>query len=252
MAESITGSVVGKVKFQIDSQSWKNLEKFQAKMASVKRQMSSMHKTIKVQAVVKQMTDVTKRVTNNSISEKKREMNAHVAAKQKHDAYVSKLHDQALAEDRRRDIQRVKQAERTNAQMLRSDLRLDAQRRAAQMRADRLSQRNAGNSSRFTSRANMYERIKVQQASHAGVDAAGLKRIKGLAQQARGNSGGDIAVFRFQLQQLTKDLIKNTREINNNRVTLRSLRTDLVQMTAAYTAFSGVVNVAQTGMEINF
>jgi len=203
MAESITGSVVGKVKFQIDSQSWKNLEKFQAKMTSVKRQMSSMHKTIKVQAVVKQMTDVTKKVTNNSISEKKREMSAHVAEYQK-----------------------------------------------AQARMNRINQRNAGAAGKFDSRSRMYEQIKLQQARHAGVGDADLKKIAGLAGQARANSGGDIAVFRFQLQQLTKDLIKNTREINANRVTLRSLRTDLVQMTAAYTAFSGVVNIAQSGMEM--
>lgn len=203
MAESITGSVVGKVKFQIDSQSWKNLEKFQAKMTSVKRQMSSMHKTIKVQAVVKQMTDITKKVTNNSISEKKREMNAHVAEYQK-----------------------------------------------AQARMNRINQRNAGSAGKFDSRSRMYEQIKIQQARHAGVGDADLKKIVGLAGQARANSGGDIAVFRFQLQQLTKDLIKNTREINANRVTLRSLRTDLVQMTAAYTAFSGVVNIAQTGLDM--
>lgn len=251
MAESITGNVTGKVGFKIDQQSWKNLDKFKRELTSLKRQMGSLDKSIKVQAVVKQMTEVQRKVASGSIKEKQREMNAHVAAKQKHDTVVSRLYDKALAEDRRREDAKIKAYEKSNARLLAADKKLDVDRAKMFDRASSMNNRFDTNRGRFSSRANMYTQVKMQQARIAGVDQSGLDRIQQRAAQAMSTSGGDIAVFRHQLQQTTKDLIANTREINKNKITLRSLRTDLVQITAAYTAFSGVVNIAQTGMEIN-
>lgn len=60
MNDQITGSVVGKIKFTIDKASWNNLDKFQKKLTSVKKQMSNMDKTINVNAVVKSVEKVAK------------------------------------------------------------------------------------------------------------------------------------------------------------------------------------------------
>lgn len=60
MNDQITGSVTGKIKFTIDRASWNNLDKFQKKLTSVKKQMSNMDKTINVNAVVKSVEKVAK------------------------------------------------------------------------------------------------------------------------------------------------------------------------------------------------
>ncbi len=60
MNDQITGNVTGKIKFTIDRASWNNLDKFQKKLTSVKKQMSNMDKTINVNAVVKSVEKVTK------------------------------------------------------------------------------------------------------------------------------------------------------------------------------------------------
>lgn len=60
MNDQITGNVVGKIKFTIDRASWNNLDKFQKKLTSVKKQMSNMDKTINVNAVVKSVEKVAK------------------------------------------------------------------------------------------------------------------------------------------------------------------------------------------------
>lgn len=58
--DQITGNVTGKIKFTIDRASWSNLDKFQKKLTSVKKQMSNMDKTINVNAVVKTVEKVAK------------------------------------------------------------------------------------------------------------------------------------------------------------------------------------------------
>lgn len=58
--DQITGNITGKIKFTIDKASWNNLETFQKKLTSIKKQMSNLDKTINVNAVVKTVEKVTK------------------------------------------------------------------------------------------------------------------------------------------------------------------------------------------------
>ena len=56
--DQITGNVTGKIRFTIDKASWNNLETFQKKLTSIKKQMSNLDKTINVNAVVKSVEKI--------------------------------------------------------------------------------------------------------------------------------------------------------------------------------------------------
>lgn len=58
--DQITGSVTGKIKFTIDKSSWNNLDKFQKKLTSVKKQMAGLNRTININAVVRTVEKVAK------------------------------------------------------------------------------------------------------------------------------------------------------------------------------------------------
>jgi tape measure domain-containing protein len=81
MAENVVGSVVGKVRFNIDKKSWDNLALFQSKLTSVKRQMTGMDKSIKVNAVIGQINKVATATVN---AEKKVAKAQEEVAKKKH------------------------------------------------------------------------------------------------------------------------------------------------------------------------
>ena len=62
MAQDIQGNVTGKIRFNIDKKSWDNLALFQKKLTSIKRQMSGLKGTIKVNAIVNDIKKVTRAV----------------------------------------------------------------------------------------------------------------------------------------------------------------------------------------------
>jgi len=84
--------------------------------------------------------------------------------------------------------------------------------------------------------------------------AAGLAKIKEQAAQSRKTYTGanitDLEGFKKDLNMATNALLTHERALRANAVTFASLRSELVQMTAAYTAFSAVRNIAQTGLEM--
>lgn len=269
MAESITGNVTGKVGFKIDKKSWDTLEKFKSQLTNIKRQMSTLHKTVKVQAVVKQVADVNKKIvkaqeqTSKAIVDTKVKM-ARKLAKVDTEGRLSHLFptgSSAKASNTllaKQMVEQQKILDKANKAKFAADLKAekDYNKRRDMLLKER-AKRNLARSNRrdfFNQRADMYQSIKLQQAKHAGVDKTGLNQISSRVAYARKQyqNTGDIAAFRNEVQLTTRALIHQTRQMNASAVSLRTLRTDLVQATAAYTAFSGLVNVAASGMEINF
>lgn len=222
---SITGSVVGKIRFNIDKPSWQNLEKFQAKLTSIKRQMSSFDKTIKVQAVVQSIN----KVANATIQAEQKVANARKKI-QKQDAHVG-MFQQNLKD---RKIQQ-RQAER----IAREDAKFKAR------------------GGKFDEGVEAFRVVKKQQlistAKMRGWDDQKLAAAQGALDKSitqwRTGANGSIGMFRAQVNTVIRDLQVTDAVARKSALSFRGLRQELVQLTAAYTAFSLAQNVAQTGFE---
>ena len=222
---SITGSVVGKIRFNIDKPSWQNLEKFQAKLTSIKRQMTGLDKTIKVQAVVQSIN----KVANATIQAEQKVANARKKI-QKQDAHVG-MFQQNLKD---RKIQQ-RQAER----IAREDARFKAR------------------GSKYDEGVEAFRVVKQQQlistAKMRGWDDQKLAAAQGALDKSitqwRTQANGSIGMFRAQVNTVIRDLQVTDAVARKSALSFRGLRQELVQLTAAYTAFSLAQNVAQTGFE---
>ena len=255
--QNITGDVVGKIQFKIDKASWDNLDKFSKKLTNIKRQMGGLDKTIKVQQVVQQIKTVGDKVAKASVAAKKQEYNGHVAAYQKYQQQMNKMYDQAIREDRRRDNQKIRQEDMLNKQQLRSDLAKDAAERRMMDMAYRMNERFdknrsnvSGGSRNYDARADRYTATKILQAQIAGVSGKALENLKSDIQVSRNvhNVTRDFDALKHSMQQTTKVAIENARQMRRNAVTFGSVRSELLQLTAAYTAFTGIQNIANVGM----
>lgn len=251
MAESITGNVTGKVGFKIDKKSWENLAKFKSEMESIKAQMSGLatnaNTTQGVARGVRAASDKIKRASRLAKVDMKDRL-SHLFP----DDPKIKASNTLLAKQM---VEQQKILDKANKAKFAADLKAekDYNKRRDMLLKER-AKRNLARGNRrdfFNQRADMYQAIKLQQAKHAGVDETGLNQISSRVAYARKQyqNTGDIAAFRNEVQLTTRALIHQTRQMNANAVSLRTLRTDLVQATAAYTAFSGLVNVAQTGLD---
>lgn len=248
--QDISGNVTGRIQFKIDKASWDNLDKFSKKLTNIKRQMGGLDKTIKVQQVVQQIKTVGDKVAKASVAAKKQEYNGHVAAYQKYQQQMNKMYDQAIREDRRRDNQKIKQADMFNRQQLRSDLAKD---RIAARASGRPSVAAGYVGSRnYTARADRYTATKLLQAEIAGVKGKDMDKLRSSLQSSRNihNVTRDFDALKHSMQQATKISIENSRQMRKNAVTFGSVRSELLQLTAAYTAFAGVQNIAQTGLDM--
>ena len=222
---SITGSVVGKIRFNIDKPSWQNLEKFQAKLTSIKRQMTGLEKTIKVQAVVQSIN----KVANATIQAEQKVANARKKI-QKQDAHVG-MFQQNLKD---RKIQQ-RQAER----IAREDAKFKAR------------------GGKFDEGVEAFRVVKKQQlistAKMRGWDDQKLAAAQGALDKSitqwRTQANGSIGMFRAQVNTVIRDLQVTDAVARKSALSFRGLRQELVQLTAAYTAFSLAQNVAQTGFE---
>lgn len=203
MADNITGSVVGRIRFNIDKRSWDNLALFQNKLTSIKRQMSGMDKAIKVQATINNINKVA---------------NATVNAEKK----VAKVKEDVAKRQKKSDDDRMKEFD-TRA-------RFHVERKQGQF-------------------MNYAERFGLSSEQ----TAAGLAKIKEQAAQSRkmytGANITDLEGFKKDLNMATNALLTHERALRANAITFASLRSELVQMTAAYTAFSAVQNIAMVGMD---
>lgn len=218
---SITGSVVGKIRFSIDKKSWDNLELFQKKLTSIKRQMSNMDKTIKVQAVVRDINKVVnatvkgeQKIADNRRKIRKQDTNtSHVGVFQQH------LKQQKLI------------------------ARQDAQLKARGGKYD-----DAVEAFKVVKHQQLNSTAKMRGWKDPEIDAARAK-LDGTIDQWRGQANGSIGMFRAQVNTVMRDLQVTDAVTRRSALSFKSLRQELVQLTAAYTAFSVAQNVAQTGFE---
>jgi hypothetical protein len=202
MANDISGSVTGKIAFRIDKKSWDNLALFQKKMTSVKRQMSGLKGSIKVNAVVNSINKVTKATSSGY-----RKVDTEAAASAK----------------RRYDIQN----------------KWDNRRLERAKREKHIQYRTSGMEHSFR------QRLGSGSAFTQALASGNQSIAPAIASYRRGTM--TMKEFNQAVTQNTQSLIRNGVVAKQNATTFRSLRTDLVQATAAYTAFSLGANIFTTG-----
>ena len=214
---SITGSVVGKIRFNIDKKSWDNLDLFQKKMTSIKRQMSSFDKTIKVQAVVQSIN----KVANATVQAEQKIANARqkIRKQDTHTSHVSMFQ------------QNLKQQ------------KIDARFKARGGKYD-----EGVEAFKVVKHQQLNSTAKMRGWKDSETDAARAK-LDASINQWRGQANGSIGMFRAQVNTVMRDLQVTDAVTRKSAMSFRGLRQELVQLTAAYTAFSVVQNVAQTGFE---
>lgn len=203
MTQNISGNVTNKVRFIIDKKSWDNLALFQKKITNLKRQLGGLNSSIKVNAVVNSVSKVNRAVTRNSISEKKREYDAHIMMYRKHQSKMQQSQNK-----------------------IRSNI--DLVSASAQNRLNPNLQGNVLSSARYSHFKNEMARLNAEYAKH-----------------------GNIRRYRTEVNHLTSGLLRQERAAKANAISMRSLRGDLIQATAAYTAFSVAANIFTTGKEFD-
>lgn len=218
---NITGSLVGKIRFNIDKKSWDNLELFQKKLTSIKRQMSSFDKTIKVQAIVQAVDKVA---------------NATVKAEQKVAAARQKIRKQDTHNSHVGMFQQHIKQQKIIA-------RQDAQFKARGGKYD-----EGVEAFKVVKHQQLNSTAKMRGWKDSQIDAARAK-LDATIDQWRGQANGSIGMFRAQVNTVMRDLQVTDAVTRRSAMSFKGLRQELVQLTAAYTAFSVVQNVAQTGFE---
>jgi hypothetical protein len=263
MADNVVGSVVGKVRFAIDKKSWDNLALFQNKLTSIKRQMTGMDKSIKVNAVVQQINKVANATVNAEkkvaaatqkysgnvrTSNKNADMNGRLAHLFPATALSSPasrtMFAQMLRDEDRAAANLIKQKDKHDAQQAKQTARANRNRTAFEAGVDNFMLIKESQLNQYFDRVKMSKEQRTEMLGRLG--KAKEDALKGIdPTQARA-----IESFRAQVNKVKNEMVNFDRITRSNAVSFRSLRNEVVQLTAAYTAFSVVQNVAQTGMEI--
>lgn len=199
MAKDISGNVVNKISFEIDRRSWANLDKFQKRIADVKKQLSGLSGNIKVNAVVSKFDRVQKAVGANGLRNQQKDYNAHIALYQKH--------------------------------------------------KNKMSEINAMNQRRVDNARNMMSsRLSTAGASDK-VKTTAFNRFDTFSQQML---TGKMTATEFSraVNQSTSSLLRQSSASKNAQMSMRGLRSELIQATAAYSAFAVGANVFGTGKEL--
>jgi hypothetical protein len=263
MAENVVGNVVGKVRFNIDKKSWDNLDLFQKKLTSIKRQMSGMDKSIKVNAVVSQINKVANATVN---AEKK--VAAATKASRGNVGRTNKAADlngrlshlfpatalsspagktvfaQMLRDEEKAAATLIKQKDRVDRQQAKLTERGNRNRTAFEAGVANFMLIKESQINQYADRNRMSREQRAEMMSRLGASRdAALKGID--PTQARA-----IESFRAQVNKTKNEMVNADRITRANAVTFRSLRNEVVQLTAAYTAFSVVQNIAQEGMAL--
>lgn len=215
---SITGSIVGKIRFNIDKKSWDNLELFQKKLTSIKRQMTGMDKTIKVQAIVQAVDKVA---------------NATIKAEQKVAAARQKIRKQDTMTSHVSMFQQNLKQQKIDAKFKARGGKYDEGVEAFRVVKEQ----------QLRSTAKMRGWSDPQREDAERALAKSIEHWKGAA-------NGSIGMFRAQVNTVMRDLQVTDAVARKSALSFRGLRQELVQLTAAYTAFSAVANVADVGMQM--
>ena len=231
MSQAITGSVINKVKFDIDSKSWQNLNRFQKRLGDLKKQMAGLSGNIKVNAVVGQIEKVSRAVEQSSKRATKA-MTGGVGlemgkAKGLDRTYASWWEDALKARDKAyREVSRRNESSRSKT---------DPAKNAMDIRQQTLARLNpSGGQSRLS----------------AGRSRAFDAQFQSLTSQYL-SGATSLKVFRSQVNSLTADLLRQERQARSTAMGMGDIRSSLIQMTAAYTGFSVAANVFNTGKEFD-
>ncbi len=263
MADNVVGSVVGKIRFAIDKKSWDNLALFQNKLTSIKRQMTSMDKSIKVNAVVSQINKVANATVNAEkkvaaatqkysgnvrASNKNADMNGRLAHLFPATALSSPasrtMFAQMLRDEDKAAAALIKQKDKHDAQQAKQTARANRNRTAFEASVENFMLIKEGQINQYATQRNLSHAERQEMMSRIG--AAKDQALKSIdPTQAKA-----IESFRAQVNKVKNEMVTSDRVTRANAVSFRSLRNEIVQLTAAYTAFSVVQNVAQTGMDL--
>lgn len=255
MANNISGKVVNEIEFKINKKSWDNLTRFQQKITNVKRQLSGLKGSIKVQAIVSQVNQVTRAVSQGT-----------------------KKIERAQKGGVGLEFGKAKGSDRTY-----SSWWVDALKKKE---ADIKAEQKAANKStkivkdKYDSHTKLFEkhvkdRNKIEQQIEyrtQGTQMAFARRMTGAtptqnAQLLTGRSAAfaSIATANAALRDGTITLKQYNQQVNhavqsnmrlarvnsNAAFSFKDMRSELVQLTAAYTAFAAGVNIFQTGKEFD-
>lgn len=284
MTNTVTGSVINKVKFEIDSKSWQNLNKFQKRIADVKKQLAGLSGNIKVNAVVGQINKVTKAVEASSKRMKKATsidlphlfpsgkigMSATNTIWAQEAKQMDKWHSEALRMDARFEKDKLKRREaiqkrwdKRKSDRVLKEQRIQLQIEKAHGRAIEMNKRFDARRSRGTGRSAAGNVLDIREQSLARITPAGgasrlsdvrrdtfNQQFQSLASQYVSGTTS-LKVFRSQVNALTADLLRQERQARSTAIGLGDICSGIIQMTAAYTGFSVAANVFNTGKEFD-
>jgi hypothetical protein len=241
MAENVVGNVVGKVRFNIDKKSWDNLDLFQKKLTSIKRQMSGMDKSIKVNAVVSQINKVANATVN---AEKK--VAAATKASRGNVGRTNKAADlngrlshlfpatalsspagktvfaQMLRDEEKAAATLIKQKDRVDRQQAKLTERGNRNRTAFEAGVANFMLIKESQINQYADRNRMSREQRAEMMSRLGASRdAALKGID--PTQARA-----IESFRAQVNKTKNEMVNADRITRANAVTFRSLRNEVV------------------------
>jgi tape measure domain-containing protein len=263
VAENVVGSVVGKVRFNIDKASWDNLASFQAKLSELKTTMSSMDKSIKVNAVVQQIDKVANATVNAEkkvaaatqkysgnvrTSNKNADMNGRLAHLFPATALSSPasrtMFAQMLRDEDRAAANLIKQKDKHDAQQAKQTAKANRNRTAFEASVENFMLIKEGQINQYATQRKLSHAERQEMMSRIGVakDQA-LKSIDPTQAKA-------IESFRAQVNKVKNEMVTSDRVARANAISFKSLRNEIVQLTAAYTAFTVVQNIAQDGMAL--
>jgi hypothetical protein len=257
MANDISGNVTGKIAFRIDKKSWDNLALFQKKMTSVKRQMSGLKGSIKVNAVVNSINKVTKATEAGykKINKAKGKLGSsrgdvsHLFPDERNRSNASTTRFADML--RREEAQAIKARTNVHAAEIRDFNNLQRRKSDIQSRWDRRRFERAKREQHIQYRASGMEHAFRQRlgAGTSGFQSAMTQGQSGIAAATAQYRAGKMTMKQYNqaVTQTTQSLIRQGVVNKQNATTFRSLRTDLLQATAAYTAFSVGANIFNTG-----
>jgi hypothetical protein len=271
----ITGKVVNIVRFDIDKKSWDNLDRFQKRLKDVKAQMSGMNASAKFTASMKTFGDTVAK-TSKKIENSKAALFHGPDRKMwtEHKRESAKIHSEALAENKRRSRQLETERNRAHTEALRENFRREKERHKAgiaagmvvgsQMsglkaaaearRADVTKRWNARGVARDrrTEHADVTSKRYAQRATASGIPAKfadeAADTMSRLRQQYIANRMS-LKAYNSEMATANNRMRMQARQAANASYSMRDMRSELIQATAAFTAFAAVRNIANTGMK---
>jgi len=262
VAENVVGSVVGKVRFNIDKKSWDNLALFQSKLTSIKRQMTGMDKSIKVNAVVQQINKVANATVNAEkkvaaatqkysgnvrTSNKNADMSGRLAHLFPATALSSPasrtMFAQMLRDEDRAAANLIKQKDKHDAQQAKQTARAKRNRTDFEAGVDNFYKIKESQLRQYFTQRSIGQAERNEMQSRLGAAKEEALRVIDPTQPRA------LETFRQRLNETKNEMVNSDRVTRANAVSFRSLRNELVQLTAAYTAFSVVQNISTTAME---